>query len=489
MKSWWMTLAPRARTGLVAACAALLLLSGLAGWWLLRGEPAVLFSELREQDAATLAGELDKLKVPYTVADEGRTLLVDRSQVHAARMKLMGRELPLHGSVGFEVFNTADFGMTEFAQKINYQRALQGELTRTILAFPEVRDARVHLALPEQALFRQNTTRPKAAITLTLQAGQSLRGEQVAGIQRLVAAAVPGLQPQEVTIVDQRGVALTRIAEGDADAASGAGAARLELKREMEAYLARKAAAVLEQAFGVGQALASVDLVLDMDQVRVTTEDVIAAPDARGGPATGVLVREKESARDSPTPELRAPDARAGSGSSMQRDVEYQAGRRVEHVVGQPGAVRRIQVVAVVRQPLGAQEREQVQKLLAAAVGASAERGDTVVLQALQPAPAAETPLAAPATPAPLPARPATQHADSLEIPPWAMPLALAWLAICLLALAWERGRKRRRAAADLPRLTEAQREAALQQVRGWMLQSSAAGTTAASTTARGRAA
>jgi flagellar M-ring protein FliF len=466
MKSWWDTQAPRARTGLLAACAALLLLSGAAGWWLLRGEPAVLFSDLREQDAATLAGELDRLKIPYAVADQGRTLLVDRSQVHAARMKLMGRDLPLHGSVGFEVFNTSDFGMTEFAQKINFQRALQGELTRTILSFPEVRDARVHLALPEQGLFRQNTTRPKAAITLTLRPGQSLRREQVSGIQRLVAAAVPGLHPQEVTIVDQRGVALTRIAEGDVEAAGGSGAARLELKREMENYLARKAAAVLEQAFGAGQALASVDLVLDMDQVRVTTEDVLAAPDPRGGPATGVLVREKESARDSASPETRNTDARNARGSSMQRDVEYQAGRRVEQVVSQPGAVRRIQVVAVVRQPLGAEQREQVQKLLAAAVGASTERGDTVVLQALQPAAVPE-----PVAPAPVAATPAAA-AGAAELPAWALPLATASLALCLVALAWLRQRKPR-AAPDVPRLTQAQREAALLQVRGWLLQSS----------------
>ncbi|GAB3658492.1 flagellar basal-body MS-ring/collar protein FliF [Ramlibacter alkalitolerans] len=484
MKSWWETLAPAARLGFVAACAAVLLLCGVAGWWLLRSEPAVLFSDLREQDAATLAGELDKLKIPYSVADQGRTLLVDRSQVHAARMKLMGRDLPLHGSVGFEVFNTSDFGMTEFAQKINYQRALQGELTRTILAFPEVRDVRVHLALPEQGLFRQNTTRPKAAITLTLRPGQSLRGEQVSGIQRLVAAAVPGLQAAEVTIVDQRGVALTRAVDPDADAAGGTGAARLELKREMENYLARKAAAVLEQAFGAGQALASVDLVLDMDQVRVTTEDVLATPDARGGPATGVLVREKESARDSASPDLRNAEARAARGSSMQRDVEYQTGRRVEQVVSQPGAVRRIQVVAVVRQPLAAEQREQVQRLVAAAVGASAERGDTVVVQALQPA---ATPVPVAATPAPLPVTtPASAHA--MDLPDWALPLAVgvALLALLLLVLGW---RQRRPVAPlpDVPRLSQAQREAALQQVRAWMLQTPMPPVAAPSAPARGR--
>lgn len=481
MKTWWDTLTPRARNALAAACTVLLVVIGCASWWLLRTEPAVLFSDLREQDAATLAGELDKLKIPYTVADHGRTLLVDRSQVPAARMKLMGRDLPLHGSVGFELFNTSDFGMTEFAQKVNYQRALQGELTRTILAFPEVRDARVHLALPEQGLFRQATARPKAAITLTLAPGQSLRAEQISGIQRLVAAAVPGLQPQEVTIVDQRGVALTRVADADGES----GAARLELKRDMESYLARKAAAVLEQAFGAGQALASVDLLLDMDQVRVTTEDVLPASGARGGAATGVLVRERESARDSATPDGRNTDARLARGSSMQRDAEYQAGRRVEQVVSQPGAVRRMQVVAVVRHTLAADQREQVQKLVAAAVGASVERGDTVVVQALQaapPTPDAEGPTAG-ALRADLPADPR----EAAQTLPWAVAAAAAGLAACVLALAWARRARRSQAVTEPPRLTQAQREAALQQVRGWMLQAGTPAAVTAATPFRGR--
>src|SRR5205085_12594964 len=153
----------------------------------------------------------------------------------------------------------------------------------------------------------------------------------------------------------------------------GGGSARLDLKRETENYLSRKAGVVLERAFGPGQALASVDVTLNMEQVRVTTEDVIPAPDGRGGQAAGVLVRERESARDSSTPDARPGDARAVRGSSTQRDVEYQAGRRVEQVVSQPGSVRRMHVAAIVRQGLNAAQQEQVRQLLAAAVGASFE--------------------------------------------------------------------------------------------------------------------
>ena len=455
---------PRARHCVLASAAAILLLLATAAWWTLRADPAVLFADLRPQDAAVMSAELDKLKVPYTVADQGGTLLVDRARVHDVRLKLMGRDLPLHGTVGLELFNTSDFGMTEFAQKINFQRALQGELTRTILSVPEIRDARVHLALAEQGLFKQNAARAKAAVTLNLRQGQALRAEQVSGIQRLVAASVPGLAAQEVTIVDQHGVALTRPADAESEAA--AGSTRLDLKRETENYLSRKAGAVLDQAFGPGQALASVDVTLNMEQVRVTTEDVLPAPDPKGGAATGVLVRERESARDSNAPDARSADGRAARGSSMQRDVEYQAGRRIEHVVSQPGAIRRIQVVAVVRQDLDGERREQLHRVLAAAVGALPERGDTVVVQVLQP------PVASPAPGQAWPAAHPQAAAPAAEGVGGAVPVLGALVLLALAIVVW-----RRRAAARVPApaLSQAQRQAALRQVQGWLLQASPA--------------
>lgn len=462
----WITLGRGARLALIAGVTIILLVLAGATWLLLRTEHAVLFSELRAQDAAVMTAELDKLKVPYALADNGTTLLVDRSQVHAVRLKLMGRELPLHGTVGLELFNHTDFGMTEFAQKINYQRALQGELTRTILSFPEIRDARVHLALPEQGLFRQNAARPKAAVTLAMRQGHVLRSDQVNGVQRLVAAAVPGLTPQEVTIVDQHGLALNR--GGDTEIEAAGGSARLDLKRDTETYLSRKVSLVLEQAFGPAQALASVDVTLNMDQVRVTTEDVIAAPDPKGGPATGVLVRERESARDSATPEARSTDARAARGSSMQRDVEYQAGRRVEQVISQPGAIRRLHVVAVVRKQLSDEQKDQLHRLVAAAAGASTERGDTVVVQTLQPVVLPEA-----AVPAPVPATPS--HAPVLASATGAsgwIPVVLAVFVPIGVALALQRRlvATRKRGA-----LTDSQRQAALQRVQGWLVQASPA--------------
>src|SRR5262245_28297346 len=138
-----------ARAGFAAAAAAVLVAAVAAAWWILRDDRQPLFTDLDPHDAAAIAAELERMKLPYGVADDGATVLVDKNAVHATRLKIMGKGVDLKGTVGFEIFNNTDFGMTEFAQKINYQRALQGELARTIGALAEVKSARVHLVLPE----------------------------------------------------------------------------------------------------------------------------------------------------------------------------------------------------------------------------------------------------------------------------------------------------------------------------------------------------
>ena len=442
--------------GAMVCCAAATVLATV---WIWRVDYQVLFAELKPQDTATMVNELDRMKVPYRIAADGNTILVDGSLVHATRLKLMGKDVPLHGTAGFELFNNADFGMTEFAQKINYQRALQGEITRTILSLAEVRDARVHLALPEEGLFKRATSKAKAAITLTLKTGQSLRSEQISGIRRLVSAAVPGIATQDVTIVDHQGVALTRAApDGEQDN----GAVRLDLKRETERLLAHKATEVLERAFGLGQVLASVDVTLNMDHVRVTTEDVLGAPGNPGQGQTGIMVREREVARDAGAP-LNGPATAAGRAGSSQREVEYQVGRRVEQVASQPGAIRRISVVALIREAIDEKQIEQLRLLVGAAVGAVPERGDAVVVQSLGRVeslkaddPPAAT-LAGVAAPAPQPPMVhGTRFAIALAAAVLALGAAVAWLL-------------RRRTQASSPDLTQAQRQDLLEHMLQWL--------------------
>lgn len=382
MKSFWESLSRPARVSLVLLASAVVVSTGALGWWLTKPQYQVLFSDLRPADATVMLAELEKLKIPHQFDENTATIRVDQHQVHSTRMKLMGKEMPLQGAVGFELFNNSDFGMTEFAQKINYQRALQGELTRTILSFPEIRDVRVHLALPEQTLFKQSQVKPKAAITLTMRDGQQLQVEQIAGIQRLVSAATPGLTPQDVTVVDHRGVALSRTHDDAAETSGTPVSGRLDQKKELEIQLARKATQVLEKAFGANQVMASVDVTLNHDQVKVTTEDILGS-NVRQGEARGVVVKEREIIKEPANP---GGDSQSGRGTApaQQREVEYQVGRRVEQVVSPAGSIRRLHVVAVVKQALDPQQEERVRKMLAASVGVSPERGDSVVVQSLQ---------------------------------------------------------------------------------------------------------
>lgn len=385
----WTRLGHRARWTLLVGVALVLALTTAIGVWALRVPYDVLFSGLAPQDAAAMTEELTRRKVPYQVGDDGESILVDGRSVHELRLKLMGSNLPLHGAVGFELFNNADIGMTEFAQKVNYQRALQGELTRTIQSLNEIEAARVHLALAEQGLFKRDQAKAKAAVTLSFKRGMSLRPDQVAGIQRLVAASVPGIQADDVTIVDDHGVALSA-AGGEAAVAVSQ---RVTLKQEIERQLARKANDVLEKAFGPGQALASVDVALDMDQVKVSTEDVLTPPVTAGEAPLGVVLREKESSRDT-GPAQTLPDGEVAVPATMHRETEYQLGRKVAQTVSTPGAITRLNAVAVLSAPLSDEQIEQVKKLVAGAVGASADRGDAVVVQSitrLVPANAAPT--------------------------------------------------------------------------------------------------
>ena len=474
------------RSGTFAVLAGALVIiaaTAIFGYYLLRPDYQVLFADLTPQDMAAMTAELDRQKLPYILSDaggEGATIMVDRAEVYKTRLKLMGKDIPLHGAVGFELFNNSDFGMTEFAQKVNYQRALQGELIRTILSITAVRDARVLLVLPEQGLLKQAVNKPKASVTLTLKPDQRLRPEQVAGIQRLVASAVPGILTEDVTIVDQSGLALTRV-PGDPTEVENT-TARLELKRDTETYLARKADTVLAEILGPGQALASVDVTLDMDRVQSNTDEVLGAPSKAGAAPTGVVLREHETKPEMAEPlstHVGAAPATASTASS-QHDVEYAISHRVEQVVSQPGSIRRLQVAVVVKKPLTQAQQDQLRKTIAASVGVSAERGDTVVLQSLEATAAGTPPAVAAVPPAPgtepavVPA-PAVAPAASGALWPIdpvaaaASVLVMGLLLLLIAGLVLRRGPRAAGNAVAASALTEAQRQIALEQVQNWM--------------------
>lgn len=375
----------RTQGGLVAGIFLIVALTVGLGYWALAQDYQVLFSELNGQDASAMVAELDRMKTPYKLADGGATILVPKDAVYKTRLKLMGKNLPLHGTVGFEIFNNTDFGMTEFAQKVNYQRALQGELTRTILALEEIQAARVHLAFPESVLFKRGQSRAKASVTLTVKQGMSMSRGQVQGIQRLVAASVPEVEIGDVTVVDQKGFALSGMA-GDGPGESLGW--RLEAKKQTEDYFSRKVSEVLEKAFGPGQGIVSVDVLLNFDQVKVTAEEVLPAGGRNGEQRAGVVLRERQSTREAASSEETAgtslptknPNAK---GSVSQVEIDYQNGRRVEQIVTSPGSLRRISVGVVVQKALDPQRLERIRDVVSMAVGFSRERGDTITVYSL----------------------------------------------------------------------------------------------------------
>lgn len=186
--------------GLVVA----LILSGIY-FFFLRVSYRAIFQDLRDSDAATIVADLEKRKVPYRLDDNGKTILVPAKIADSVRLAEVSADLPLKGMVGFELFNKSDIGLTEFAQKINYRRALQGELSRTIMSIDAIEYARVHLAMPDATVFRDDRQPAKASVTISPRPGEGIGSGTVLGIQQLVASAVPDLAAGDVVVLNEHG--------------------------------------------------------------------------------------------------------------------------------------------------------------------------------------------------------------------------------------------------------------------------------------------
>lgn len=468
LSAFWIGLGRAARTGLIIGTLLVIASMIALGVWAYRPEYQILFADVASRDAAAMTAELEKMKVPYELAENGTAILVPREMVYKTRLALMGKDVPLHGAVGFEVFNNADFGMTEFVQKVNYLRAIQGELTRTILAIDGVQNARVHLALPETVLFKKSATKPKASVTLTMKSGQSMSTAQVAGIQRLVAASVNDIVSDDVTVLDQHGVALTRLQSEEESANSGT--AQLDAKRSTEEYMVRKVAAVLDRTFGAGEAIATVDIALNLDRGKLTTEEVIPAKMPAGeGVPSGVVVRERQSMRDEPKSAGGASKDSAASITTSESD--YQVGRRIEQMAIAGGTVRRMTVSVVVRQSLSDVQIAKLKEVVGLALGFNVQRGDAIVVNSMDRlvtpsssvapemsranAIAGAVPLVAPATP----------DRESVKVVAWVLA---ALIAIVVLAGLFYAVLRRRRQPPVLL-LDATAREKMLLDVRRWI--------------------
>jgi len=230
------------------------------------GQPkALLYSNLDLKEAGEITKALDQANIKYEAKGDGSTIMVPRDQVASTRLLLSGKGLPTAASVGYEIFDqTNAMGQTDFVQQLNRQRALEGELGRTIQSLDGVTSTRVHLVLPKRELFEEEAQQPSASVTINI-GGREPSAEQVRAIQNLVSSAVPNMKADRVTVVDQHAKTLSGGAEGDAAAADGR-------KSEVEQRIAKTVKSLVEGMVGAGKARVTVAAELDLSRVTVQEE-------------------------------------------------------------------------------------------------------------------------------------------------------------------------------------------------------------------------
>jgi flagellar M-ring protein FliF len=460
----------------VAAIGAAVLSLALVIWGLFLAfheEYRGLFTDLAQGDAAVIVERLKKDKVPYRLSDGGATIMVPAEQVHEIRLSLMTGDVPLNGGVGFEIFDKQGLGATEQSQKVSFQRALQGELVRTISSIDNVKQVRVHLVMPESTLFTRDRREASAAVNVAMHPGMSLSRAQIVGVQRLVAAAVPGLTPGHVVVTDQSGVTLS-----SADAAgteTGSADTRLQVKAQVEEYVTRKIARLLDSAFGPGQAIVSVDVALNFDSTKTTIQDLLpASADAQGG--EGRVVRRRQvtgSASNEPGWTVASENAQPARTPSSSTEVEYEYGRRIDEVIAAPGNLARISIGVIVPGDLAEEKRLRIAELVRMAAGIDDARGDAVSVQTVfEVTGVARDAVDAESTAVEAPSAPATPTIEKVlpaQLPKWLAVAAMVSILLLVFALVV-------RSRTGLPRtLSPEQRQRMLDEIQRALAEDSAA--------------
>ncbi|MFZ2087391.1 MAG: flagellar basal-body MS-ring/collar protein FliF, partial [Desulfobaccales bacterium] len=230
----------------------------------------VLFTGLSQEDAGAIVTKLKGKKVPYRLENNGAAILVPKSEMYELRLLLASEGLPRGGGVGFELFDRQDFGVTDFVQRLNYQRALQGELARTIAGMPEIMEARVHIVTPKESLFIEDKKETTASVALKLRPGRTLSPGQVESIVNLVASAVAGLHPTQITVVDLQGRILSK--PQDRSGPQGLSAGQLGLQRQVEDSYERKVQDLFDKILGPRKSIVRVSTELDFQKIDLQEE-------------------------------------------------------------------------------------------------------------------------------------------------------------------------------------------------------------------------
>lgn len=364
-------------------------------------EMELLYAELQQTEAAAIAKKLEEAKVPFTVDKTGTKIMVPADQVGPMRMRMAAQGLPSGGSVGYELFDKGEgFGATSFMQNINHLRALEGEMARTVQTLNGVQQARVHLVLPKRELFARQQNPATASVFLKLRPGAQLSRENIQAIQQLIAASVPNLDPNRISIVDDKGKLLARGTGSDTAEAMMASAE--EKKQAYEGRLARTIEDLLGRTLGYGKVRAEVSADLDFD--RITTQSEIFDPESQVVRSTQTVNESNESSDRDPlapvTVDQNLPTSQASSSASPlssnksnrnEETINYEITKTTKSHVREAGTVRRLSVAVLVDgtyqlskdappayQPRSEQEIESIKALVRSAVGLDAVRGDSL---------------------------------------------------------------------------------------------------------------
>ena len=395
---------------MVASAAAVAIVVALV-LWAKSPDYRTLFSNLSDQDGGAIVSQLTQMNVPYRFADNGGAIEVPADKVHELRLRLAQAGLPKGGAVGFELLDQEKFGISQFSEQVNYQRALEGELSRTIETLGPVKSARVHLAMPKPSLFVREQKPPSASVTVNLEPGRALDEGQISAVVHLVSSSVAGLPPGNVTLVDQSGHLLTQSNTNARDLND----AQLKYAADVESRVQRRIEAILGPIVGNSNVHAQVTAQIDFDNKEQTEEQYRPNGDASQAVLRSRQVNESEqigspypggvpgALSNSPAPAPSAPittppanntsrttsTQSSGGPRNTQRNEtsNYEVDRTIRHTKRNVGDIQRLSVAVVVNyraladgktQALSAEQMKQIDDLTREAMGFSSQRGDTL---------------------------------------------------------------------------------------------------------------
>jgi len=365
----------------------------------------VLFSGLSSEDAGSISQKLSEGKIEYQLMADGSAIMVPAEKVHELRLQLATQGLPAGGGVGFEIFDKSTFGMTDFVQKLNFKRALQGELSRTIGQMKEVKNARVHIAMPEKKLFGKEDTGPTASIVLQLNQRGSLNKHQVTGIVHLVASSIEGMKPENVTIVDTDG----RLLSGGepTDESARLSSTQMEFKNNTEKDIEKRITSMIENVVGAGKVVTRVSAEIDFTKIERTEKKFdpnsqVARSEQRSeAKSVGAQSPGGVPGIQSNVPggeEATMTQGTPAQNNTSQETVNYEINEVVSHIQEQVGGIKKLSIAVIVDgkyavkegaepgaekeyQPRPAEELNQLSELIKTAAGVNTNRGDQVTVQ------------------------------------------------------------------------------------------------------------